>query len=383
MSEHSFFAPCPRGLESLLAEDVLASGGRDIKTVPGGVEFAGDWQACYRLNLESRIATRVLWRLGEGAYAKEDDIYRLALAQDWAGLFDVDQTIRIYVTAQRSPLKSLEFITLRVKDAVCDRFRDATGRRPSVNTKSPDVRIHLFLTEQRATLYLDTSGEPLWQRGHKIAKVGAPLKENLAAGILRLTGWQPGAPLLDPMCGSGTFLLEAAQIALDDAPGLGREPGEFGFERLRGFDAPLWRRLRTEAADRRQAAQTLPVWGSDLSADAVARAAQNLAHAGLDDLVRVDRADVLERSAPAPSGILVANPPYGERLGDADELADFYPRLGHALKRNFAGWDCWLLSADTRLAKLVGLKPMRKIPLFNGPLECRLYGFRMVAGSNR
>ncbi len=383
MSALAYFSPCPRGLEDLLAEDVAATGGSAIKSVPGGVEFAGDWQVCYRLNLESRIATRVLWRLGEGAYAKEDDIYQLALAQDWAGLFDVDQTIRIYVTAQRSPLKSLEFITLRVKDAVCDRFRDATGRRPSVNTKTPDVRIHLFLTEQRATLYLDTSGEPLWQRGHKIAKVGAPLKENLAAGILRLAGWRPGVPLLDPMCGSGTFLLEAAQIALDDAPGLGREPGEFGFERLGGFDALLWHRLQTEAADRRRPAETLPIWGSDSSADAVARAAQNLAHAGLDDLVVVERADILERTAPAPSGILVANPPYGERLGDADELADLYPTLGHALKRNFAGWDCWLLSADTRLPKLIGLKPMRKIPLFNGPLECRLYGFRMVAGSNR
>jgi putative N6-adenine-specific DNA methylase len=383
MTTQAFFSPCPRGLETLLADDVLASGGRDIRTVPGGVEFAGDWQACYRLNLESRIATRVLWRLGEGSYAKEDDIYQLALAHDWPGFFDVDQTIRIYVTAQRSPLKSLEFITLRVKDAVCDRFRDATGRRPSVNTKTPDVRIHLFLTEQRATLYLDTSGEPLWQRGHKIAKVGAPLKENLAAGILRLAGWQPGVPLLDPMCGSGTFLLEAAQIALVDAPGLGREPGEFGFERLGGFDAPLWHRLQTEAADRRRPAQTLPIWGSDSSGDAVARAVQNLAHAGLDDLVVVERADILERTAPAPNGVLVANPPYGERLGDADELADLYPRLGHALKRNFAGWDCWLLSADTRLPKLIGLKPMRKIPLFNGPLECRLYGFRMVAGSNR
>lgn len=383
MSLLHFFSPCPRGLEDLLVEDVAAAGGRDIKPVPGGVEFAGDLACCYWLNLESRIATRVLRRIATADYGKEDDIYRLALEQDWPRLFDVDRTIRIYVTAQRSPLKSLEFATLRVKDAVCDRFRDATGRRPSVNTKAPDVRIHLFLTAERATLYLDTSGEPLWQRGHKIAKVEAPLKENLAAGILRLAGWKPGVPLLDPMCGSGTFLLEAAQMSLDDAPGLSREPGEFAFERLRGFDAALWRRLQAEAADRRLPASTLPIWGSDLSQDAVARAVQNLAHAGIDDLVPVDRADLLERPAPAPTGILIANPPYGERLGEADELAEFYPRLGHALKRNFAGWDCWLLSADTRLPKLIGLKPMRKIPLYNGPLECRLYGFRMVAGSNR
>ena len=383
MKPDHYFSPCPRGLEEPLAAEVVAAGGGDARVVPGGVEFSGDKACCYRMNLESRLATRVLRRVATADYRSEDDIYRFANGIDWPRHFDVERTIRIYVTAQRSPLKSVEFATLRVKDAVCDRFRDATGRRPSVNTKSPDVRIHLFLTAERATLYLDTSGEPLWQRGHKIAKIEAPLKENLAAGILRLAGWQPGVPLLDPMCGSGTFLLEAAQMCLDDAPGLGREPGGFGFERLRGFDANLWRELQKSAAAKRRPADSLPIWGSDISADAVARARQNLAHAGLDDLVQLARADILERAAPAPSGILIANPPYGERLGEADELAAFYPKLGSALKRNFAGWDCWFLSADTRLPKLVGLKPMRKIPLFNGNLECRLYGFRMVSGSNR
>lgn len=383
MKPERYFAPCPRGLEALLAADAAAAGGVDVKIVPGGVEFAGDLACCYRMNLASRIATRVLRRVATADYRSEDDVYRLARGVDWPRHFDVERSLRVYVTAQRSPLKSLEFATLRVKDAVCDVFRDASGRRPSVNTKAPDVRIHLFLTAERATLYLDTSGEPLWQRGHKIAKVEAPLKENLAAGILRLAGWQPGVPLLDPMCGSGTFLLEAAQMSLDDAPGLGREPGEFAFERLRGFDAGLWRALRKSAAATRLPADTLPIWGSDLSADAVARAGQNLAHAGLDDLVSLARADILACAAPQPTGILIANPPYGERLGELDELAAFYPKLGTALKRNFAGWDCWFLSADTRLPKLIGLKPMRKIPLYNGPLECRLYGFRMVSGSNR
>jgi putative N6-adenine-specific DNA methylase len=378
-----YFCPCPRGLESLLAEDIGVAGGRDVKQVPGGAEFVGDLECCYRVNLESRIATRVLWRLGEAAYAKEDDIYRFAEGIEWPRLFAVERTLRIYVTAQRSPLKSLEFVTLRVKDAVCDRFRADSGRRPSVDTKAPDVRIHLFLTDRQATLYLDTSGEALWQRGHKIAKVGAPLKENLAAGILRLAGWKPGMPLLDPMCGSGTFLLEAAQMSIGDAPGLGRDAGEFGFERLRGFDVTLWRQLQTEAAASRTAAERLPIWGSDVLDDAVARARQNLAHAGLDDLVELKRADVIDCAAPAPEGILVANPPYGERLGEADDLAAFYPRLGDALKKNFSGWTCWLLSADTRLPKLIGLKPARKIPLFNGNLECRLYGFPIVAGSNR
>ncbi|MBU1237094.1 MAG: class I SAM-dependent RNA methyltransferase [Gammaproteobacteria bacterium] len=382
MRQH-FFSPCPRGLEELLAEDVTAAGATDVKQVPGGVEFAGDLACCYRVNLESHIATRVLWRLAMADYHSEDDIYKLARSVDWPRRFAVERSIRIYVTAQRARVKSLEFVTLRVKDAVCDVFRDATGQRPNVDTRSPDVRIHLFLTDHRATLYLDTSGEPLWQRGHKIAKVEAPLKENLAAGILRLTGWQPGTPLLDPMCGSGTFLLEAAQMSLADPPGMNREPGEFGFERLMTFQPELWREVQKSAVAARRVADELPIWGSDSSADAVARAQQNLAHAGFDDLVTVECADLLTRSAPAPTGVLVCNPPYGERLGELDELAAFYPKLGAALKRNFAGWDCWFLSADTRLPKLVGLKPMRKIPLYNGPLECRLYGFRMVAGSNR
>ncbi len=378
-----FFATCPRGLEALLAEDLAAAGAVSARAVPGGVAFAGAWEVCYRANLESRIATRVLWRVAHGAYASEDDVYRLAFGADWPKLFDVASTLRVYVTAQRSPLKSLEFVTLRVKDAVCDRFRDAAGRRPSVDTRSPDVRVHLFLTDREATIYLDTSGEPLYLRGHKIAKVEAPLKENLAAGILRLAGWKPGVPLLDPMCGSGTFLIEAAQMSLADAPGLGRDPGEFGFERLANFDAALWRRLRAEAAQRRLEAKQLPLWGSDSAADAVARARQNLAYAGLDGLVTVERADLLEREPPAPEGILVANPPYGERLGSSEALAAFYPKLGDALKKRFPGWRCYFLSADAQLPKLIGLKPSKKTPLFNGPLECRLYEFVVVVGSHR
>lgn len=378
-----FFAPCPRGLEPLLAEDLAGVEAGNIQIVPGGVGFTGSWETCYRVNLESRIATRVLWRLAGGPYRNETDVYRLAYDIPWPRLFAVDNTIRVYVTAQRSPLKSLEYITLKVKDAVCDRFRDETGSRPSINTKEPDIRIHLFLNEQQATLYLDTSGEPLYQRGHKVAKVEAPLKENLAAGILRLSGWKPGMALFDPMCGSGTFLLEAAQMSLGDAPGLSRDAGGFGFQRLKHFDAALWKRLRFEAADNRISVGSLPIWGSDISADAVSRARQNLAHAGYEDLIQLGQADLLQVSPPAPEGVMVTNPPYGERLSDDDYLAQFYPKLGSVLKQRFAGWTCCFLTADERLPKGLGLKPKRKTPLFNGNLECRLYTFPMVAGTAR
>ena len=379
-----YFATCPRGLEALLAEDIVAAGGAAPAITPGGVGFGGGWEVCYRLNLESRIATRVLWQVAAGECRDEAALYKLARDLAWPQLFAVERSIRVFVTAVRTQFKSLEFVTLKVKDAVCDRFRADCGRRPDVNTAAPDVRIHLFVTEQQATLYLDTSGEPLWLRGQKIAKVAAPLKENLAAGLLRLAGWTPETPLLDPMCGSGTILLEAAGMALGDAPGLARDMKDFGFTRLANYQPALWRKLCMAAAERRAAApEKLRIWGSDSDDDAVARARQNLAHAGLDDLIEVRRADVLEISPPATSGILLANPPYGERLGETEALAAFYPRLGDALKRRFAGWHCWLLSADPRLPKLIGLKPARKIPLYNGNLECRLYGFPMVAGSAR
>jgi len=379
-----FFATCPRGLEALLAEDIAAAAGAEIAIVPGGVGFGGSKETGYRVNLHSRIATRVLCRLASAEFQNEADIYRLAYDVDWRKLFDVNRTIRIYVTAVRAPFKSVEYITLKVKDAVCDRFRADCGKRPDVNTAAPEVRIHLFATDKTATLYVDTSGEPLWLRGQKIAKVAAPLKENLAAGILRLAGWTPGTPLLDPMCGSGTLLLEAAGMALGDAPGLARDMKDFGFTKLNDYDPSLWKRLCMEAAERRVAApDKLPIWGSDSDEDAVARATQNLAHAGLDDLIDVRRADLLNIDPPAAAGILATNPPYGERIGELEVLAAFYPQLGNAFKQRFAGWSCWLLSADTRLPKLIGLRPNRKIPLYNGALECRLYGFEMVAGSAR
>ncbi|MBN8443404.1 MAG: class I SAM-dependent RNA methyltransferase [Thauera sp.] len=376
----SFFSPCPRGLESLLADELRGLGAASAEVVHGGVMWSGTWAACYRANLESRIATRVLWRVAQGRYRAEIDIYKLAYSVTWAKWFTPDDTLRIYVTAQKSPLKSLEFITLRIKDAVCDHFRTVAGKRPSVDTVNPAVRIHAFLTADTATLYIDTSGEPLYKRGFKPAAVEAPLKENLAAGILRLTGWQPGEALIDPMCGSGTFLIEAAQIALDIAPGLGRQ---FAFERLRHLDRAAWAGVRRAAEARRQPPRALPLFGSDIVGEQLRRTRTNLAAAGLADCVSLERADLLERDPPAPAGVMVTNPPYGVRIGEAEELAALYPRLGDALKRRWSGWRCYIFSGDPALPKLIGLKASRRTPLFNGALECRLLEYRMVAGSMR
>ena len=378
----TFFASCPRGLEPLLAEDLVAAGVSDLKPIPGGVHFVADWPACYAANLYSRIATRILWRVAHGRYASEDDIYRLALDTPWPTWFSFGQTIRVDVTAVKCPLRSLEFITLRIKDAICDRFRADTGKRPSVDTREPDVRLHGFISAAECTLYIDTSGAPLYQRGLRQKTVEAPLKENVAAGILRLSGWQPGTPLLDPMCGSGTFLLEAAQMALNIAPGAGRN---FGFQRLKNFRLDLWKDQLDTAMDAEKPAVDAQIYGSDISPVAVRATLANLDRAGLLPAVTLSSGDVLAIDAPANNGpgIMVANPPYGERLSEQDELAAFYPPLGSALKRHFAGWNCYLLSADMRLPKLMHLTPGKKILLYNGGIECRLFECKMVAGSNR
>ena len=373
-----YFAPCPRGLEALLAEELGALGARNAQSAPGGVAFEGDDAVCYAANLRSRLASRVLRQVAEFRYTIESDIYEAARAVDWPALFTVERTLRVYVTAQRSPLKSIEFITLRIKDAVCDRFRDAVGSRPSIEKARPDVRLHAFLEANRGTLYLDTSGEPLFKRGWRRSSVEAPLRENLAAGIVLLTGWNREEPLLDPMCGGGTLLVEAAAIALGVAPGAGRT---FGFERLAAFDPTLWRRVRDGSSPR--AKRKLSLFGSDVDPRAIVAARKNLAAAGFGERVQLERADVLERAAPAASGVLATNPPYGERTGSSEELARFYPRLGDALKKRFAGWRCHLFTADLRLPKLIRLEPARRVPLYNGALECRLYEFRIVAGSHR
>ena len=376
----AFFAPCPRGLEALLAAEITACGASDVKLAAAGVAFRGEMAVCWRVNLESRIASRVLMQMARVPYKTEREVYAATHAVDWPAQFAVARSIRVDVNAIKCPLKSLDFVTLRIKDAVCDRFREALDQRPNVDTREPDVRIHGFLDAEQFILYLDTSGEPLYKRGWR-AEVGeAPLKENLAAGMVMLTGWDRVEPLFDPMCGSGTLLIEAALMALAIPPGARRT---FGFEKLNRHDPAKWATVRDAAMARAQAPRPLEIYGSDLSAADVTRARTNLDSAGLTGCVMLQRADVLEVPAPASAGVLIANPPYGVRIGEATELAAFYPALGNAFKARYAGWRCYVFSADAELAKLIRLKPSRRTPLFNGPLECRLYEYRMIEGSLR
>ena len=376
-----YFAPCPRGLEAVLAAELAAMDAEAIRTTDGGVAFCGGDALLYRANLESRIASRILLEVGAGTYRNEEDIYRCAYGLPWHEWFERRRTIRIAVAAIRAPVKSLDFVTLRIKDAVCDVFRKVTGARPDVDTRFPDVRIHAFIDARRVSFYLDTSGEPLFKRGWRTGAVDAPLKENLAAGILRLTGWEPQIALLDPMCGGGTFILEAVTYALGIAPGANRG---FAFERLTPYDPRRWRQIRNAADAKRKAPAPLPIYASDRDPKAVRATAQALERAGgLEACAHLERRDVLDAVAPLASGILVANPPYGVRIGESQALGAFYPQLGDVLKKRFAGWQCYIFTADARLPKSIGLRPSRRMPLFNGALECRLYEFAIVAGSMR
>ncbi|WP_373921677.1 THUMP domain-containing class I SAM-dependent RNA methyltransferase [Undibacterium cyanobacteriorum] len=393
--KHSYFCPCPRGLETALAEEIaeiaINTGSTTLKVhnqVPGGVHCSGELSDVYRLNLHSRIASRVLMRMAQRGYKNENDIYDLTLEQAWEDWFTYHHTIRVDVTAVKSPLKSLEFITLKIKDAVCDRFRDQFTQRPSVDTRTPDMRIVGFLDAHNYTIYLDTSGESLFKRGWRAETGDAPLRENLAAGLLRTTGWKPGTPLLDPMCGSGTILVEAAQMLAGIPPGMQRD---FAFEKFADFDEKEWQQIK--AAVRPNPIPAEPtIFGSDISGDMVVMTRNNLQKAGITFEVPLKQIEAQEIKVPTQTaGVLITNPPYGERIGvrgdhrfEPDELAkEFFAAFSGTLKQRFAGWSVFLFTADLSLPKLLRLKESRKTPFFNGALECRLFRFDMVAGFNR
>jgi 23S rRNA (guanine2445-N2)-methyltransferase len=375
-----FFAPCPRGLESILADELKKLGAFSVQTHDCGVKFKGSWYTCYRTNLESRIASRILWQVTKQPYINETDIYKISLAFPWNKWISSTHSIRVNVAAKKCPLRSLEFVTLRIKDAICDRFRELTSKRPSVNTVNPDIRIHGFLDTHEFTLYLDTSGDALFKRNLRKNTGEAPLRENLAAGILQLSGWKPGIPLLDPMCGSGTFLLEAVQIALNIAPGIKRN---FAFEKFKKFDNTLWKKIKKESINQQKKTLQQPIYGSDLYGDALVDAHTNLDMAGFSDLVTLKQGNILEIPAPASTGILVTNPPYGKRVGNQNELTELYPKLGDILKKKFVGWNAYFLTGDALLPKLIRLAASRRIPLFNGAIECRLLEYKIVAGGMR
>ncbi|MGZ5699181.1 MAG: THUMP domain-containing class I SAM-dependent RNA methyltransferase, partial [Usitatibacter sp.] len=299
---HYFFAPCPRGLAPVLADELRGLGAERVTEGDAGVAFSGPFDLVYAANLHSRIASRILWQVARFPYANEDDIYERAKEVRWQEHFSAERTFKVETNAHRSPVKSLDFVTLRVKDAIADHFRSALGRRPSVAPREPDLRVHAFLDDKNCTLYVDTSGEPLFKRGRRDHVGEAPLKKNLAAGILRLAGWRPGIPLVDPMCGAGTFLSEAAEMSLARAPGRERA---FGFQKMARFNASTWERILAEAKRAEKPVAPLPIHGSDLYGRSLGHAVLNLREAGLEDAVKLKQVNLLELSAPGPTGTIV------------------------------------------------------------------------------
>ncbi|UDM16711.1 THUMP domain-containing protein [Vogesella sp. XCS3] len=377
--EFALFASCPRGLEKLLGEEIALQGGTELQLTDGGVAFTGTQEVMMRVNLHSRTASRLLMQLAMGTFREERDIYTLAKGINWPELFDVGCTIKVK-TDGHARLKSIDYVSLIVKDAICDRFRDLGGERPSVDTRTPDMRIRVFLSGFDVQIYLDTSGEALFKRGWRDETGEAPLRENLAAGILLLAGYNGTQPLLDPMCGSGTFLVEAADIALNRAPG--RDRG-FAFELLKNHNDLLWHSIKNDAELASRKLATLPLYGNDRAAHMVDITRRNLERTGLAELVTLSVGDATELAAPAKQGLIVCNPPYGIRLDEQDSLAELYPQLATWLKRQFAGWTAHLMTADTRLPSLMRLAADSRPMLYNGALECRVYAFTLVEGSNR
>jgi putative N6-adenine-specific DNA methylase len=466
MNQLQLFLPCAAGVEDFLAQEVheiTGLQGDDLRVMRGGVNLRSSWRDAMRLNLYSRLCQRVLVQLHVGEYRNEQDLYEAASNVAWEIWFTPKESFKIEITAQHSPLQSLNFAALKIKDAIADRFRFKTGIRPDVNTQWPDARIYAHLTTDTVTIYIDTSGEPLFKRGWRQDTGEAPLKETLAAAMIAASGWaetiydeiegsgegaEPSfAPFYDPCCGSGTIAIEAAQIACNIAPGSTRR---FGFEKLLPYQPHVWDAIKSEAAQAVLTAaerENIQIFGSDVSFRMVDFATRNAERAGVADVVQFRGGDALQRMPPCENekknGIMIVNPPYGDRIGisgvagqnarrsggrenaqqngqhnqrqnanynpDAGDFeqdnqpdqprfgqretaqtenaglegSEFFPQLSAHWKKSYAGWTAHVLTPDMKLPTKMRLKESRRVPMWNGPIECRLFRFDMVAGSAR
>jgi 23S rRNA (guanine2445-N2)-methyltransferase / 23S rRNA (guanine2069-N7)-methyltransferase len=382
-----FFATCPNGADDLLEAELVECGAAIVSRNPTGVGFSGPLECAYRACLWSRVANRVLLNLTQFAATDGDALYDGCSGVDWSDHLDVSMSFAVDCTTRRSALRHSLFAAQRVKDAIVDQLRERSGSRPDVDVRAPDVRIHLHLQYDRATLALDLSGASLHRRGYRVAGGPAPLKENLAAIVLLRAGWPAiaasGGALLDPLCGSGTLPIEAMLMAADIAPNLDRR---FGFEPWPQHVPALWRRLEAEAHGRRAAGLEhcrARVFGSDIDADAVAIARANVAHLRLDTFVSIEQRALGDVRPPADHGLLVTNPPYGERLGDRTELPALFDSLGTLLRERFDGWRAAVLTPSRELGYRLGLRVAKRNALKNGPIDVTLLCFDVSAANQR
>ena len=380
--QQQFFATAALGLEPLLATELENLGGVEVKQERAGVRFSGDLEIAYKACLWSRLASRVLLPLATFTAADPDQLYAGVSAVDWSEHLTAENTLAVDCTLIQSKINHTRYAALRVKDAIVDQFRSRVGERPSVAVEQPDVRLNLHIIRDQATLSIDLSGDSLHRRGYRIDGVHAPLKENLAAAILIRAGWpeicESGGGLADPLCGSGTLPVEAGLLATDSAPGLLRH--YFGFLGWQQHAADLWSGLIEEALQRQATGvekKLAPIVGYDSDSRAVKAAWQHAQNAGLDKIIHFERRTLREFIAPAgvKHGLLVANPPYGERLGEASELPEFYNLLGKKLAQQCSGWKAAVITSSPQLGRSIGLRAGKINVLYNGALKCQLLQF--------
>lgn len=374
MTNLTFFATTAKGVEDLLAAELTALGMSGVTVERGGVRFSGDMADGWRANLWLRTASRVLMPVAEFPCASPEELYAGVRTVPWHNWLTPDMTLAVDCSLRDSAMTHSGFVALKTKDAIVDAIRDRAGRRPNVDTRDPDLRVNVHLAKNVCTVSLDTSGTPLDRRGYRLERTEAPLRETLATALVMLTGWDGSVPLVDPMCGSGTILIEGAMLAARRAPGLNRH---FGFQRWSGFEGKKWEGLLIEA--RQQALDMLParLWGCDVDSKALSTSRYNAERAGVANLLSFSRADIRDFTPPGPAGVLICNPPYGERLGEVERLKGLYREIGDMLKQRCKGWTAWIFTGNSELAKSVGLKASRRIVLFNGPIECRLLKYEM------
>ncbi len=367
------------GLENILADELIGLGADKVETLKRGVRFYGDKKLMYITNLSCRTALYILKPISLFTVHDENDLYKKIGEIPWWKFMDVNQKLAVDAVVYHSRLTHSKYIALKTKDAIADQFRKRENKRPSVDIKYPDVKIHVHISNNNCTVSLNSSGDPLYKRGYRVSGGTAPLNEVLAAGLLHLSGWDKKTPLIDPMCGSGTIIIEAAMIANHIPPGILRK--SYGFHKWKDFSPELWDQVLKEA---KKDGQDLfsEIYGSDISWGMVKIARSNVSKANLTNSISVEVKDISEYIPDTLKGILVTNPPYGVRITPGNTQS-FYKELGDSFKRNFTGFEAWVLAADNELIKHIGLRPSKKIIVFNGPIECRFVKFEMYQGSKK
>ncbi len=379
MQSFNLVAKTLYGLEDILVRELQQIGAEDIKPLNRAVMYRGDLEVMYKSNLLLRTAQKILRPIRTFEVENEKQLYKKLQSINWPSFFHVDQTFAVDGTTQGKIFTHSQFVALRTKDAIVDQFRDRFGKRPSVDIDHPDIRINIHIADMRCTVSMDSSGVQLGRRGYRAMQVEAPISETLAAGIIMLSGWKGQKPFLDPMCGSGTFPIEAAMIAANIPPG---RMLEFAFENWKDYDDNLWKKIQNEVIEYIKPVE-VDIRGMDMDLHAVKIAKQNAKYAGVDKWIQFGVNNFLEETPDMKPGTIVINPPYGERLKDEDDIIPFYKEIGTRMKHHYNGWEAWIISGNIEALKFIGLRPTKKIKLYNGPLESRLEKFELYKGTKK